>query len=103
MLAYVHAQSSDKITCMGCHVPTMSEQISEGMAWLTGDYYIAGKNANGDVVMEASTMADLTEARGVDELQFCVNDACHASAPIPEGWLNMVKAQEMGVVAPVDR
>ena len=70
----------------------MSEQISEGVAWLAGDYYIAGKNANGDVVMEASTMADLTETRGVDELQFCVNDACYASAPIPEGWLNMAKA-----------
>ncbi len=38
MLAPVHAQEG--ITCVQCHVPQMSEQVTEGIGWLTGSYEV---------------------------------------------------------------
>ena len=35
MLAATH-RADENITCMGCHVPTLSEQVSEGITWITG-------------------------------------------------------------------
>lgn len=67
MLAASH-RSENGDTCMSCHVPTLSEQVSEGIGWLTGDYY--------DPLSER-TLDQLTAARGVDGEQFCLNEACH--------------------------
>lgn len=147
MLSFEHKNIND-ITCLGCHVPTLGEQVSEGIDWLTGDYAV-NTRADGTVYLESRTLADLTEARGIDEVQFCLNDDCHAStpdrealakrterlgseynphlerhgeidcgtchkahtqsvnyctdchasAPVPDGWLTMEQAREMGVVA----
>ena len=151
MLAYQHANLAGT-TCMGCHVPTLSEQVGEGMAWLSGDYYITGTNANGDALIETRSLSDLTEARGVAKTEFCQNDTCHAdtpdresliakteylgtynphlmrhgevdcgmchkghsqsvnvctechaSAPVPDGWLDMASAQEKGVIPTVNK
>ena len=37
MLAATH-RAQEGTTCMGCHVPTLSEQITEGINWVTGNY-----------------------------------------------------------------
>ena len=66
MLAVSHkAQGKD---CMACHVPTLSEQMSEGMNWVTGNYVYP---------LEERDTEMLTEARGVDADEFCLNESCH--------------------------
>ena len=77
LMSNVHREL-DGTTCMGCHVPTMSEQISEGMHWLSGDYELIGYNALNQAVLEERGTDDLTAARGVAGDEFCMNDACHA-------------------------
>ena len=55
MLAVSHkAQGKD---CMSCHVPTLSEQMSEGINWVTGNYVYPLEERDTDM---------LTEARGLD-------------------------------------
>lgn len=80
MLACVHREWGEKmkdpITCMGCHVPTLSEQIGEGLAWVAGDYEVVENAAFGAVLTEKS-LEDLVAARGVEPDEFCLNDACH--------------------------
>ena len=66
MLAAVHAAEGD--TCMDCHVPTMSEQISEGLAWVSGNYSFPLLERNA---------SDLTEASGRNADELCLNEACH--------------------------
>ena len=38
MMAYYHGHTTEGETtnCLGCHVPTLGEQITEGMHWVTG-------------------------------------------------------------------
>lgn len=57
-------------TCMSCHVPQLSEQISEGINWLTGNYYAD---------LDERSLSDLVEARGITTEEFCMNDACHTN------------------------
>ena len=66
MLSVTHKAMGD--TCMSCHVPTLSEQISEGINWVTGNYVYP---------LEEKSLKDLTEARGLDDDEFCLNEACH--------------------------
>lgn len=65
MMAVTHKELD--VTCMGCHVPTLSEQIGEGITWVTGNY---------EYPLEERTLEDLTEARGLAEEEFCFD--CHA-------------------------
>lgn len=53
---------------MDCHVPTLSEQIGEGAAWLTGNY--------GFPLVER-TASELTEASGRQADELCLNESCH--------------------------
>ena len=78
MMAYLHVQT-DGTTCMDCHVPSIGEQITEGMNWVTGNYEIEGTNALGQAVMPERALSDLTEARGVPEDEFCLNSGCHTN------------------------
>lgn len=66
MLAVAHR--ADGQTCLSCHVPTIGEQVAEGMSWVTGGY---------GVPLGEATLADLTAARGLDEDAFCLNESCH--------------------------
>lgn len=77
MLAPVHAQQN--ITCVGCHVPTMSEQVSEGMSWVTGSYEVV-QTTDERFVPEEKALSDLTAARGVASEAFCLNSGCHTNA-----------------------
>lgn len=56
LLASVH-EGAD-VTCLGCHEPTISEQLAEGVTWATGGYEVP------------------LEQRSFDE-GFCLNEACH--------------------------
>ncbi len=69
MMAASH-RAADGVTCMGCHVPTLGEQVSEGLAWVAGDYYDP---------LDERDLADLGEARGIEGDGFCLNEACHAN------------------------
>ena len=68
LMAVVH--NAADVTCMGCHVPTLSEQVGEGLAWLTGDYYYP---------LDEADLAWLVEPSGRSEDSFCLNEACHAN------------------------
>ncbi len=78
MLAYYHGNSIDEeVDCLSCHVPTLAEQITEGLSWVTGSYEVLGANLSGTTILADRTLADLVEARGIDEDEFCLNDSCH--------------------------
>ncbi|WP_251178439.1 cytochrome c3 family protein [Adlercreutzia agrestimuris] len=74
MLAVTHKASVEDggagATCMSCHVPQLSEQISEGMNWVTGNYVNP---------LEERSLEDLVEARGIPADEFCLNAACHSN------------------------
>ena len=74
MLAVSH--KTFDTTCMGCHVPTLSEQISEGIGWVTGNYEVT-ENPTYGVVLYETSLEDLTAARGADPDSFCLNESCH--------------------------
>lgn len=75
MLAPVH-RVENETTCLGCHVPVLGEQISEAVNWVTGNYEVVTTQTGMQVIPECS-LADLTEARGIEPDQFCLNDSCH--------------------------
>lgn len=76
MLAATHRVDADA-TCMKCHVPTLGEQVSEGVSWLTGNYDVAvNETYTGGVPFERET-EDLTAARGIEADEFCLNESCH--------------------------
>ncbi|MEG0374624.1 MAG: cytochrome c3 family protein [Raoultibacter sp.] len=72
MLAVSHKVSAEEggagTDCLGCHVPTMGEQITEGMNWISGAY---------EYPLYERTGEDLVEARGLEADQFCLNEGCH--------------------------
>ena len=73
MMAAVHRVSKEEggagTTCMGCHVPTIGEQLTEGMNWVTGNYINP---------LEERDLDELVEARGLEDSdEFCLNEACH--------------------------
>jgi hypothetical protein len=67
MLASLHRSEADA-RCMTCHEPVIAEQVSEALKWISGDFYVP---------LDERTLSDLTEARGVDPDEFCLNAACH--------------------------
>ncbi|MDO4290764.1 MAG: cytochrome c3 family protein [Eggerthellaceae bacterium] len=73
MLAVTHRASSSEggadAACLDCHVPTIGEQVSEGLNWVSGNYVYP---------LEERTLSDLVAARGLeDEATFCLNESCH--------------------------
>ena len=66
MMSVLHRE--EDVTCLECHVPTIEEQLSEGMAWISGNY---------TVPLDEYTMKDLTSHRNAPADEFCLNDSCH--------------------------
>lgn len=66
MMAIAH--KDDDVDCLGCHVPTIEEQVSEGLHWVTGDYVYP---------LEERDLATLTKFRGAEADEFCLNESCH--------------------------
>jgi hypothetical protein len=61
-LANTHAQANVK--CLDCHEATISDQVTEGIAWITGNYKV---DASGNIVGDNVTA---TKA-------FCAKSGCH--------------------------
>lgn len=78
MLAVSHRENESEATCLSCHTPTFSEQVSEGVAWITGSYEAKANDTYGAVLNEKS-LSDLTAASGADPESFCLNEACHTN------------------------
>ncbi len=80
MLAAVHRlageTASERITCMSCHVPTLSEQIGEGISWISGKYTV-NENPTYGLVLPEKKLQQLVEARGIPEDEFCLRAGCH--------------------------
>ena len=66
MLAVTHRVEGEN--CLSCHVSTLGEQVSEGMNWVSGNYTYP---------LDERATSDLTEARGLDADEFCLNGDCH--------------------------
>lgn len=77
MMSYAHKADND-VTCLNCHTPTIGEQLNEGVNWITGNYTVADYNKKGYAYLESSDLYDLTEWRGGEDVEFCLNDSCHA-------------------------
>ena len=71
MLAAYHGKLGND--CMDCHVPTLSEQIGEGAAWVAGNY---------NFPLVERTASELTKASGRDADELCLNEACHVREDI---------------------
>ena len=75
MTSAAHRDVADA-TCLSCHTPDLSEQISEGVNWVSGNYEVV-MNETFDGVLLERDQNDLTEASGKSGEEFCLNEACH--------------------------
>lgn len=75
MTAAYHRAAEDA-TCLDCHTPVLSEQISEGVNWMSGNYEVVLNDAYDGVLLERDA-AQLTEASGADKDELCLNESCH--------------------------
>jgi hypothetical protein len=75
-----HRDSEQAINCLGCHVPTMDEQINEGIKWATGDY--AAPLSSGYPQIEMKIIAGQPKEDSGDKngVEFCLRSGCHVSA-----------------------
>ena len=79
MMATLHAASEEdggaEADCLDCHTPVISEQISEGLNWVTGSYIFP---------LDERDNSDLTEARGSTAEELCLNDECHSDITVDD-------------------
>lgn len=68
MLSSVHADAG--VGCVGCHVPSIGQQVTEGMMSLSGDYYYPLEERSLSELMANSGR----EGSGDD---LCLNESCH--------------------------
>ena len=66
MLASLHGKMGKR--CMACHEPALEEQVTEGVEWITGNYYNP---------LSERDLARLVFYRGAGETEFCLNAGCH--------------------------
>lgn len=68
-------------SCIDCHEPSVGEQVTEGMHWVTGNVETAGENKKGDTILESRSFDQLTAARGAKySEQLCLKSGCHVNA-----------------------
>ncbi len=114
MLAVSH--KSQNVACLGCHVPSVSQQIGEGMMTISGSYTVVDRvNGNGFAQHERTLSDLLVNAGHADDTgkgdQFCLRSGCHdmdraelAKIQVVEGtvrqphlWLNTPHASAGGM------
>ena len=66
-----------EVICLDCHEPSMGEQISEGIKWLTGDYEVPLLG----FILTAKDPKKDNEVSGVD---FCLKSGCHEATTLAE-------------------
>ena len=74
MLCVTHA--AEGLTCMKCHVPTLSEQVNEAVAWISGNYTVVS-NPTWGMVLQETDLKKLVTARGIEPDAFCLTEGCH--------------------------
>ena len=74
MMSVTH--KAEGIACMGCHVPTLNEQIGEAGAWITGNYEVVD-NSTYDGVLKEVSLSKLVAERNISSDEFCLNAGCH--------------------------
>lgn len=68
LLVVAHKEEGG-LTCLDCHEPTLTQQLSEGLLWVTGNY---------DYPLDERTLTDLNHyLKADDPNEFCLNEACH--------------------------
>lgn len=72
MLAVSHKEAGQN--CLSCHVPTLSQQIGEVQATMSGDYYYPLEETNLEVLQVNSG-----HAAGTGE-EFCLKSGCHVTS-----------------------
>lgn len=77
MLSAVHRANDSEATCLSCHQPVITEQITEGMEWISSNYTLVSTDGNPAGELTERGSAQLTEARGVSGDEFCLNKDCH--------------------------
>ncbi len=98
MMAATH-RAADGSTCLSCHVPTLGEQVAEGMSWVSGDYEVVSVGNEGYALIERP-LSQLVEARGLGSgEEFCLNDACHVN----EDGTPMDRADLVAITADQER
>jgi hypothetical protein len=65
-----HKESHQQLNCLDCHVPTMSEQINEGIKWVSGNYEIPLEMK----MVSSQIKEDSGDKNGVE---FCLRPECH--------------------------
>ncbi len=114
MLAVSH--KSQNVACLGCHVPSISQQIGEGTMMISGSYTVVDRvNGNGFAQHERTLSDLLVNAGHADDTgkgdQFCLRSGCHdmdraelAKVQVVEGtvrqphlWLNTPHASAGGM------
>ena len=118
-----HKASSDQLNCLDCHVPTIEEQVTEAIHWITGDYEVPlplikydGETfclraechegiTNRDELGEATAdternphdnhlgKIDCSQCHRVHEQSIMLCTQCHGDAEVPEGWLTYTEAK----------
>lgn len=68
MLSIVHKEKG--MNCLSCHVPTLSEQISEASLWIAGGFAV-------EEPLEQRTTTDMALQHGKRGDSFCLNESCH--------------------------
>ena len=101
MLAVSHkAQGKD---CMACHVPTLSEQMSEGMNWVTGNYVYPLEERDTEMLTEAHQPQhgeiECSECHKAHRASVMYCTQCHSEAEVPEGWLTVAEANKLSTAA----
>lgn len=75
MLVTSHANAD--VTCLSCHIPTISQQVSEAMGWISGNYEF--DSATGYLALRRTTETLSATGTGSD---FCLNENCHQIAEL---------------------
>lgn len=68
MMAPMHREAG--VTCLDCHVPTLNQQVSEGLAWVSGDFESPLSEQTN------VTLAAASEMKASDDM--CLKSGCHA-------------------------
>jgi flagellar basal body-associated protein FliL len=66
----LHKDSDQQLNCLSCHVPSMSEQIEEGMKWVSGNYELPIEMK----IVSGQIKEDSGDKNGVE---FCLREGCH--------------------------
>jgi hypothetical protein len=124
-----HKTSAQEVNCLDCHVPTIEEQVTEGMKWITGDYEVPlplmeydgekfclrAECHDGITNREelGQSTADLdrnphnnhlgkiacSQCHRIHEQSIMLCTQCHGDSEVPEGWLTYSEAQAQAKAA----